>query len=221
MAYVVNCQQKWFVRGACKAVSVWIIITVGSRWRICFLFLFFHFIPWQADLPGVSFRSLCHAPRSWSCMPSTTHAGFEPPLRCVRVSSVSCQAQRFVARMTMAFPYPLKVTARRSLHQNPRLFHTAGAFHVLLPAGEIASFRCSSAVLHLGRLSAARLQRWGWEQRTSKQGAWADERFSQNCKEQENARLSRSVGSKNSRSWLHPITACFQEHVELMNVKCV
>lgn len=35
--------------------------------NLFFLFLFFHFILWQADLPGVAFRSLCHAPWSRSC----------------------------------------------------------------------------------------------------------------------------------------------------------
>lgn len=59
------------------------------------------------------------SPARGRCVPGTAHAAFEPPLRCVRVSSVSCQTQRFVARMTAAFPYPLKVIARRSLHQKP------------------------------------------------------------------------------------------------------
>lgn len=138
--------------------------------------------------------------------------------------------EKLLAYMAVAFQYPLKIIARRSFHLaawQGLQFSAARAFEVLLmscyPNWKLLPFDAlqQGFLPHLSRWFAACLQHWSWEQRTNRQGAWVVQNFSPNCREQENARLSCLVGSKNSCSWLHCSMTCFQEHVELMNVEYI
>lgn len=136
--------------------------------NLFFLFLFFHFILWQADLPGVAFRSFVSCPLkpvlcgAGACLAPHTLAlslpwgvSVSPPFPAKRRGSWLVWPQ--------LFHIPLRSLQGGAYIKNPWLFHTAGAFHVLLPEGKIASFHCSPVGLHLGGLFAACLQRWGWE----------------------------------------------------------